>query len=1094
MRDIVVRKRALDQDFVCSTFFVPEGNYRFTLEGCNEYAEGIIRNAKGDVVAILKGGESVDIARRGKYLICIQGRNAVGTIWTEWIVPPATDNKEYCCDELRATDEVLRAQIEGVKDKIKNIQEVVVEAGVNVTVTQEGNTYTVNAVDTIPDVDKAYVDAKIAAIEDKDTITTVSAGDNVTVTQTGNDYKISAVDTKPDVDKAYVDAKIAAIEDKDTITTVSAGDNVTVTQTGNDYRVSAVDTVTTVKAGVNVTVTKSGNEYTVSATDTIPDVDKAYVDAKIAAIVDSDTITTVKAGANVMVTQSGNEYTVNAADTITTLKAGANVTITQSGNEYTVNTDVNKAYVDDKIANIQDNNTITTVSAGKNIGITKTGDDYEVKTLDDVEFNKVKLSASTNSVSAENLIQPINYSLKLNTDTGTFKSVRNFNAGVGSIQLSFKEERNSNGNTTLVNDDKVEIYPTYIQFTVDGEEAPAGGSVLGLGNKTFDPANITSGRAATEDQLVALKNSIESNIPTPTSATTVSAGKNIGVTKTGDNYEVKTLDNVKFNLVESGPNTVGDSQFYWRSNSMGTLFSIENPRVEQSISYTPYGFTGTVLDKRTATNGETYNFSITNLGYTTNYVNSENVLVSQSQIYHDYIHLKNRDSEILLRDGNITGLINKTFDPLYITSGRAATEDQLVALKNNIESNLSDNDTFHFTETSEGGIYRSKSFFNTKVYQNSMSLAQYDGTRNYGKSSIYLSEIDPTTRYYKFAEDYVPGTKQVVVSLEDIGFPYNDITVENILKYPVRIGSTFYNPTDASIDNENKTITITIDRARNTNDGWKTGDKIPLGTTNYGNGSFVSGAQNYGAKSIVAGNDPTINKGNFSLVVGNSLYNGANDAIIGGYLNRNGGQNSIVSGRGNNNLAERSFLMGNENKNSSTAATDSVVFGVKNENTKSNSFVFGTQNKNEGGGSFVGGGANTNTAINSFIYGTQCKNTGMMNVLFGLGHDSSQGGGYLFACGYHSEITGNTLFAVGNGQETAKKNALEIRKDGVVACGYYPEITSNTLFAVGNGSGTAKKNALEIGKDGNIYLRSPNGTKFILAVDDSGTLTVTPAT
>ena len=429
MENVVVRKRSRDRDFVCTSYFVPEPNYRFTLEGCNEYAEGVIRDAQGDVLAILKPGEKVDISRPGKYLVCIEGRNALGTIFAQWVVPPSVTQHEDCCEELRVADNALKIEIDKMKRLTNALYGIEVVAGENVEIVREDYKFRVSAVDTVPDVDKAYVDSKFASIQDKDTITTVSAGENVSIVKNGNDYQISAADTKPDVTKAYVDSKFASIQDKDTITTVSAGYNISVVRLGDNYTVSAPhvatkiyvdeelskiqdkDTITTISAGENVTVTKNGNDYVVSAVDTKPDVDKAYVDSMIAAIEDKDTITTVSAGENVTVTKSGNDYQVSAMDTITTVSAGENVTVTKSGNDYRISAadtkpDVDKAYVDEGLTKVR--NDIPSVAAGTNVSVVKNGNTYTISSTDTipdvdkayvdstVASNRTVVSAGTN--------------------------------------------------------------------------------------------------------------------------------------------------------------------------------------------------------------------------------------------------------------------------------------------------------------------------------------------------------------------------------------------------------------------------------------------------------------------------------------------------------------------------------------------------------------------------------------------------------------------------------------------------------------------------------------------------------------------------
>lgn len=97
----------------------------------------------------------------------------------------------------------------------------------------------------------------------------INAGTNVQVSKNGNAYTISATDTVPDVDKAYVDQQIAANK-----VTLTEGTNVTITQSGNNYTISAsggggsLPADFNIVGGTNTQVSKSGNVYTISATDT----------------------------------------------------------------------------------------------------------------------------------------------------------------------------------------------------------------------------------------------------------------------------------------------------------------------------------------------------------------------------------------------------------------------------------------------------------------------------------------------------------------------------------------------------------------------------------------------------------------------------------------------------------------------------------------------------------------------------------------------------------------------------------------------------------------------------------------------------------
>ena len=82
------------------------------------------------------------------------------------------------------------------------------------------------------------------------------------------------------------------------------------------------------------------------------------------------------------------------------------------------------------------------------------------------------------------------------------------------------------------------------------------GYLTGLKNLTFDPTNISSGRAATEDQLLALKNVLDAS--DDDTIITVSAGDNVTVTKTGNDYKISATGSGTTNptTVSAGNNVV----------------------------------------------------------------------------------------------------------------------------------------------------------------------------------------------------------------------------------------------------------------------------------------------------------------------------------------------------------------------------------------------------------------------------------------------------------------------------------------------------------------------------------------------------------
>jgi hypothetical protein len=87
---------------------------------------------------------------------------------------------------------------------------------------------------------------------------------------------------------------------------------------------------------------------------------------------------------------------------------------------------------------------------------------------------------------------------------------------------------------------------------------------------------------------------------------------------------------------------------------------------------------------------------------------------------------------------------------------------------------------------------------------------------------------------------------------------------------------------------------------------------------------------------------------------------------------------------------------------------------------------------------------------------------------------------------YHI-IRKNRGFFAGQGHDSTNATG-----EGVSAIGQYSYIDANTMFAVGNGSShTARLNAFEVLKDSSIVLRSPNGSRWKIAVDNSGNVNTT---
>lgn len=149
------------------------------------------------------------------------------------------------------------------------------------------------------------------------------------------------------------------------------------------------------------------------------------------------------------------------------------------------------------------------------------------------------------------------------------------------------------------------------------------------------------------------------------------------------------------------------------------------------------------------------------------------------------------------------------------------------------------------------------------------------------------------------------------------------------------------------------------------------------------------------------------------------------------------------------------------------------------------------------------------------MYGTS---TSSDVIIVGQGNGAS--GGKAISLGQACHAGGNQCIAFGNSSLSLANNSVAFGHTNLVnkqfcfcagqghdftnasngsgAVGIASLMDSNTAFAVGNGvfnsnGNITRSNAFEVTKDGGIVLKSPNGTRYKVTVDDSGNLSTTPA-
>ena len=251
-----------------------------------------------------------------------------------------------------------------------------------------------------------------------------------------------------------------------------------------------------------------------------------------------------------------------------------------------------------------------------------------------------------------------------------------------------------------------------------GVETP---QVTGLTNTDWVPGQTqpVSGRAATEDQLKKVDDQVSANKDNITKnagdiatnkdnidknttaiARKISLGGNTGST---DEKSLSTGD-VKFNIKgENGLTTVANGEDVTVKLDTDTKGKIDNAANQDLSNLTPAG-KQEVKDlaawKVVANSGTAEDVKG---GDTVKYINGDNIVITQSGkdftfatkpdvtfntvTANDTITAPKVKATTGVETPQVTGLTNKTWDPTNITSGRAATEDQLKAVDDQVKAN-----------------------------------------------------------------------------------------------------------------------------------------------------------------------------------------------------------------------------------------------------------------------------------------------------------------------------------------------------------------------------------------------------------------------
>ena len=303
--------------------------------------------------------------------------------------------------------------------------------------------------------------------------------------------------------------------------------------------------------GKNIKITRDGSQINVATADEV-DFTKVTVGSSTLTtggltITGGPSITTagIDAGGKKVTDVADGEISEDSTDAVNGSQLytlGNNVTNLFGGNATYVDNQISwnniggtgQNTIDDAIKHV--NNQAANANKGWNV-VTDSGETAEstVKPGDTVTIT----GDAASGVTVTNTGNDITVGLGNQVTIGSGDNAVSIDGDAGKIQVGDINIDGSKGNITAG------------KVTVNGEA----GTVNGLTNTTWNPADIVSGQAATEDQLKQVADNAAQAAAVAKS--TVSEGENITVspTKNADgstNYQVATKKDVKFDSVTSG--------------------------------------------------------------------------------------------------------------------------------------------------------------------------------------------------------------------------------------------------------------------------------------------------------------------------------------------------------------------------------------------------------------------------------------------------------------------------------------------------------------------------------------------------------------
>ncbi|WP_298014671.1 ESPR-type extended signal peptide-containing protein [uncultured Megasphaera sp.] len=358
-------------------------------------------------------------------------------------------------------------------------------------------------------------------------------------------------------------------------------------------------------------------------------------------------------------------------------------------------------------------------------------------------------------------------------------------SGDDTLQVKLSKDLNALNSVriggTTENGEGIYIANQTVTYTKDGADGDTekGNYITGLDNTTWDPTNkgYVSGRAATEDQLKSVYETINSNIE----ANKVTSGKNITV---GEDNKVSLNDNI----------TLGGDTAAKQVNINGDAATVTAGDGANKVVVD--GTNGQV------TIGDTANGGIV-MGNQSNVVGTKADGTTDSQ-----------------KGQFLTGLDNTKWDPATqgIVENRAATEGQLKNVADNISKQISDIDT---AVKSSSRVFESDSGEANQVTRKNTDAMKLKGgadANNLSDNNIgVVNNSDGTGFDIKLSKD-IKGLNSIEVNNVEVnnkitvGTGDNQTIIEgNTVKTgSVTTGNTTINNDGLKIVNEDSSKNITV--------------------------------------------------------------------------------------------------------------------------------------------------------------------------------------------------------------------------------------------------------------------------------------------